>query len=406
MRHSATLLMVGCSLVLSATLGAQDFNARGPNAGDQTPAFEGQTRAPVIAETFSLQTQVLTEGLEHPWGMTQLPDERWLVTERPGRLRIIDIQGQISAPIRGLPAVDARGQGGLLDVVVQPDFEKTRQLWWSYAEPRGKGQNATAVATGFLSADETALEQVKVIFQQQPAWDSNLHFGSRLVFDADGMLFVTTGERSHRQPRALAQDLTTHLGKVLRIHPQGEPLDNSMALPNALPEIWSYGHRNVQGAALDATGQLWVVEHGPRGGDELNRPEVGLNYGWPVISYGTEYTGFDVGKGLTAQTGMEQPIYYWDPVIAPSGMSFYQHDLFPDWRNSVLIGGLAAQSLVRLTLEKGEVTGETRYLEGQGRIRDVAVAKDGAVMLLTDAPNGALIRLTPALEEGGATQEH
>ncbi len=397
MKRAVTLWMMVSSLTLSISLGAQDFNARGPNAGDQTPAFGGQTRAPVIADTTQLEVQVIAEGLEHPWGMAQLPDERWLVTERPGRLRIIDAQGQVSAPLAGLPEVDARGQGGLLDVVVQPDFEQTRQVWWSYAKPLDQRENATAVATGILSDDETRLEQVKVIFQQNPAWDSRLHFGSRLVFDPEGMLFVTTGERSHRQPRALAQDLTTHLGKVLRIHPQGEPIDNPVSLPDALPEIWSYGHRNVQGAALDAEGQLWVVEHGPRGGDELNRPQAGLNYGWPVISYGTEYTGFDVGQGVTAQDGMEQPVYYWDPVIAPSGMSFYQHDLFPGWRNSVLIGGLATQSLVRLTLEQGQVTGEARYLEGQGRIRDVAVSKDGAVMVLTDAPNGALIRLTPLL---------
>lgn len=398
MRHYTKFFMVVSSVLLSSTLIAQDFNARSPNAGEQRPAFEGQTRAPVLKDMTQLEVQVVADGLEHPWGMVQLPDGRWLVTERPGRLRIVDEQGRVSEPIAGLPPVDARGQGGLLDVVVQPDFEQTRQVWWSYAEPQSKGENATAVATGLLSADETRLEQVKVIFQQKPAWDSTLHFGSRLVFDREGLLFVTTGERSHRSARVLAQDASTHIGKVLRIHPQGQAWDNAIGIEGALPEIWSYGHRNVQGAALDAKGQLWTIEHGPRGGDELNRPQPGLNYGWPVISYGTEYSGFDVGKGLTAQDGMEQPLYYWDPVIAPSGMVFYEHDLFSDWRGSILIGALAGQSLVRLTLEGDRITGEARYLEGQARIRDVDVAQDGAVMVLTDAPNGQLLRLSPVTQ--------
>ena len=294
MRHYTKFFMVVSSVLLSSTLIAQDFNARSPNAGEQRPAFEGQTRAPVLKDMTQLEVQVVADGLEHPWGMVQLPDGRWLVTERPGRLRIVDEQGRVSDPIAGLPPVDARGQGGLLDVVVQPDFEQTRQVWWSYAEPQSKGENATAVATGLLSADETRLEQVKVIFQQKPAWDSTLHFGSRLVFDREGLLFVTTGERSHRSARVLAQDASTHIGKVLRIHPQGQAWDNAIGIEGALPEIWSYGHRNVQGAALDAKGQLWTREHGPREVDELNRPQPGLNYGWPVISYGTDYSDFDV----------------------------------------------------------------------------------------------------------------
>lgn len=384
------------SLALSAQVYAQDFNARQPNALDQAPATPYQTRAPIIHDPLQLHTEIIAKGLEYPWGLAELPDGRWLVTERLGRLRIVSANGHISDPIQGLPLVDNRGQGGLLDVVIQPDFEQTRQIWWSYAEPREQGKNATAVATGFLTKDESRLTDVRVIFQQNPAWKSTLHFGSRLVFDQEGMLFVTTGERSNRNARVLAQDLKTHLGKVLRIHPQGQPLSNPNALPQALPEIWSYGHRNIQAAALDAKGQLWTVEHGPRGGDELNQPRAGLNYGWPEISYGTEYTGFDVGAGLTAKEGMEQPVYYWDPVIAPSGMSFYHHPLFSSWQNSVLIGGLAGQALVRLTMENGFVTGEARYLQGQGRIRDVAVAHDGAVIVLTDSPEGALLRISPA----------
>lgn len=373
-----------------------DFNRQPPNAPDQQPAFAGQTRAPVIRDDIRLETTIIAGGLEHPWGMAQLPDGRWLVTERPGRMRLIDADGQVSAPLGGLPRVDARGQGGLLDVLPDRDFASTRQLWWSYAEPRENGKNATAVATGTLSADERSLENVQVVFRQQPAWDSTYHFGSRLVFDNQGMLFITTGERSYGQPRVLAQDVTTHLGKVLRIHPQGGAAQDNPAIPGGLPEIWSWGHRNLQAAALDTDGSLWTVEHGPRGGDELNQPRPGRNYGWPVITYGREYSGRKVGKGLTAQAGMEQPVYYWDPVIAPSGMAFYRGNLFDGWQDSLLIGGLASQTLVRLTLQDGKVTGEARYLQGMARIRDVHVAQDGSVMLLTDHRNGALIRLRPA----------
>jgi len=280
--------------------------------------------------------------------------------------------------------------------VVRDDFAQTRQIWWSYAEPRGKGHNATAVATGILSKDGSKLTDVRVIFRQNPAWNSTAHFGSRLVFDHDGMLFVTTGDRSLPQPRILAQDVGTHIGKVLRINPEGGPAKGNPQIKGGQPEIWSYGHRNLQSAALDPDGNLWTVEHGPRGGDELNQPRAGLNYGWPIITYGLDYNGRAIGKGLTAQDGMEQPVYYWDPVIAPSGMAFYQGELFTEWQGDLLIGGLASQALVRLTLVDGRVTGEARYLQGQGRIRDVDIAKDGAIMILTDAEDGTLIRVTPA----------
>lgn len=374
---------------------AQDFNAAPPNAPSQTPAFPGQTRAPVMADMVQLRTAVVAQGLDHPWGMAELPDGSWLVTERVGRLRLIRPDGAVSPPISGLPAVDARGQGGLLDVAVRADFDRTRRVWWSFAEPRGEGANATAVATGTLSADGTALSDVKVIFQQQPAWRSTLHFGSRLVFDLEGALFVTTGERSLPQPRQLAQDVTTDLGKVLRISPDGGPAPGNPKIPNGRAEIWSYGHRNLQSAALGPDGALWTVEHGPRGGDELNRPEAGRNYGWPVITYGEDYSGQPIGEGLTAKAGMEQPLYYWDPVIAPSGMAFYEGDMFPAWRGSILVGALAGKALVRLTLDGQKVTGEARYLQGRWRIRDVAVGRDGAVYVLTDATDGALVRLMP-----------
>lgn len=386
------------SALLFWTIGlaqAQGFNARAPNAPDQQPAFQGQTRAPVIEQNVQLDTQTVADGLVHPWGMTQLPDGSWLVTERPGRLRLISAEGAMSDPIAGLPKVDARGQGGLLDVVVRDDFPQTRQVWWSYAEPREAGRNATAVATGTLSEDHSALTNVRVVFQQNPAWNSTAHFGSRLVFDRDGMLFVTTGDRSQPEPRVLAQDVSTHIGKVLRINPEGRAAEGNPKIKGGLPEIWSYGHRNLQSAALDADGVLWTVEHGPRGGDELNQPQAGLNYGWPVITYGLDYSGRPIGDGLTAKDGMEQPVYFWDPVIAPAGMAFYHGELFSEWQGDLLIGGLASKALVRLTLAHGRVTGEARYLQGMGRIRDVDIATDGAIMVLIDDRNGALIRVTP-----------
>lgn len=372
---------------------AQDFNARAPNALNQPPAFAHQTRAPLLKDHYQLEVEAVAKGLEHPWGMTQLPEGSWLVTERPGRMRLISATGQISEPITGLPAVDARGQGGLLDVVIRNDFEQTRRVWWSYAEPRGEGSNSTSVATGVLSKDFRHLTEVRVIFRQDPPWKSSAHFGSRLVFDKAGMLFVTTGDRY--EARSLAQDVSTHLGKVLRIHPDGGPAEGNPNIKGGQPEIWSYGHRNLQSAALATDGSLWTVEHGPRGGDELNQPQAGLNYGWPIITYGIDYSGRPIGDGLTAQKGMEQPIYYWDPVIAPSGMAFYQGETFSQWQGDILIGGLASQALIRLRLKDGRVIGEARYLQNQGRIRDVVVAHDGAIMLLTDEKNGALLRVTP-----------
>jgi len=388
-------LLLG-AFVLACSARGQDFNAEPPNAPAQRPAFAGQTRAPIIKDGIRLQASVITAGLENPWGMAQLPNGSWLVTERPGRMRVIGIDGRMSAPIRGLPDVDARGQGGLLGVAIRDDFEQTRRIWWSYAQPRGDRSNGTAVATGTLSADGATLSAVRIIFEQQPAWRSTYHFGSRLVFDRTGALFVTTGERSSPEPRRLAQDVSTHLGKVLRINPDGGPADGNPKINGGLPEIWSYGHRNIQSAAVGPDGALWIVEHGPRGGDELNRPEAGRNYGWPIITYGEDYSGRPIGDGLTAQEGMEQPLYYWDPVIAPSGMAFYQGDLFAGWRGNVLIGGLADRSLVRLTLDGRRVTGEARYFRGDWRVRDVAIGRDGAIMLLVDASDGALIRLTPA----------
>ncbi|HRO14988.1 MAG TPA: PQQ-dependent sugar dehydrogenase, partial [Paracoccus sp. (in: a-proteobacteria)] len=336
---------VAALMTTSAAACAQDFNNAPPNAPDQQPAFEAQTRAPALPDDIPLKTERVAQGLEHPWGMDQLPDGSWLVTERPGRLRVVRPDGTLSEPITGLPRIDARGQGGLLDVLAAPDFADSRRIWFSYAAPAEGGKNQTAVATATLNADMTALEGVQEIFRQQPAWASDKHFGSRLVMDPEGMLFITLGERSDPAPRATAQDDGNHIGKLVRVSPSGEPA--GAGIDGWLPETWAKGFRNVQAAALDPQGRLWTVEHGPKGGDELNRPEVGRNYGWPVITYGLDYSGAPIGEGLTAQEGMEQPLYYWDPVIAPSGMVFYDGGMFPEWKGQALVGGLRPATLAR-----------------------------------------------------------
>ena len=333
-------------------------------------------------------------GLEHPWGVELLPDGRFLVTERPGRLRVVNRDGRLSAPLTGVPEVYARGQGGLLDVALSPGFAQDRLVYLSFAE-RGSGGAGTAVARGRLG--ERGLEDTQVIWRQQPKVDGSYnHWGSRLVFRPDGTLFVTLGDRFVHSERA--QDLSTTIGKIVRINPDGSvPRDNPfVGRAGALPEIWSYGHRNVQAAVLDARGELWTVEHGARGGDELNNPQPGKNYGWPVITYGVDYSGARIGIG-TSHPGMEQPVYYWDPVIAPSGATFYSGTAFPDWRGDLLVGSLRPGALVRLRIANGRVTVEERYLDELGeRIRDVREGPDGAIYLLTDSSRGRLIRVEPA----------
>lgn len=369
-----------------------------PNAPQQTPAFEGQTRAPEVISDFQLATEVVAGNLSNPWAMDFLPDGRVIVSERVGNLVLVSPDGGVSAPLTGMPDVSFGGQGGMLDVALAPDFSQSRMVYISYAEPRGNSQNGTTVARGRMTGDDSGLENLEVIFRQQPAWNSNLHFGSRLVWGDDGLLYVTLGERSHAEPRQLAQDLETHLGKVVRIRPDGSvPQSNPFVdTAGAAPEVWSYGHRNPQGAALHPqTGVLWTIEHGPRGGDELNQPEAGKNYGWPVITYGEDYNGSPLGEGITQREGMEQPIYYWDPVIAPSDMAFYQGDMFPSWSGNLLIGSLNPGGLVRVMLDGERVIGEERFLSDFGRVRDVAVADDGAVWFVNDS--GELVRVTPEL---------
>ena len=397
-------------LVLAASCGANGESApassqagapetRPANNPDQQPAFPGQTRAPGVKTDVALSHSVVASGLTHPWGLALMPDGRWLVTEKPGRLRIITAQGQVGEPVQGLPRVDARGQGGLLDVITSPGFGQDRLIYWSYAEPRDGG-NATSVARGRLSNDGARVEDVQVIFRALPVYDGDKHFGSSLAFASDGKLFITLGERSDRPMRAQAQDLGSHMGKTIRINADGSvPQDNPfVGREGALPEIWSLGHRNVQGIAVQpGTGAVWTIEHGTRGGDEVNLDKPGLNYGWPDAAYGVEYAGGQITGGNTQAQGTEQPVYYWDPVIAPGGATFYQGAMFPGWNGDLLVAGLKEKHIARLVIENNRVVGEARLLTDLGeRVRDVAVGPDGAVWAITDEADGKLVRLAVA----------
>ena len=360
------------------------------------PAGAVITNAPPPAQPSQIKVETVAKGLENPWGLQFLPDGRMLVSERPGRLRIVSKDGKLSKPVAGVPEVAAVGQGGLLDVLLAPDFAKSGTIYFSYSEPRGWFQNGTSVARAKLALDGEGghLEDVKVIFQQQPAANSELHFGSRLVWAHDGTLFVTTGERY--KLREDAQNPANDIGKIIRINPDGTVPDDNPRLEGWAPEVWSIGHRNVQGAALRPdTGALYTVEHGARGGDELNHPEKGKNYGWPVIAYGIDYSGAKLGEG-TARKGMEQPLYYWVPSIATSGLAFYTGDLFPDWKGNAFVGGLMGQHMERLVLDGDKVVAAEMLLEDEGkRIRDIRQGPDGALWVLTD-DTGEVLRIAPA----------
>lgn len=342
--------------------------------------------------------QVVASGLENPWGVGFLPGGAFLVTERPGRLRIVSADGKLSAPLEGLPAIAAGGQGGLLDVRVDSDFERSRAFYFCYSEPEAGGPgNGTALARARLSGDSSRLEGVKVIFRQRPKVVSRNHFGCRIVEARDGNLFLTLGERFSRKEDA--QKLDNHLGKIVRIGKDGEiPRDNPfVGRAGALPEIWSYGHRNGQGATLAPDGQLWMTEHGPQGGDEINIPLPGRNYGWPVITYGENYGGGKIGDGITHKEGMEQPLHYWVPSIAPSGMAFLSSDRYGTaWKGNLFVGSLKFGYLDRIELRDGKVVAEHKLLEeGRARIRDVKQGPDGLLYILTDESDGKLIRLLP-----------
>ncbi len=368
-------------------------------AAMQADAFAQAPAGTSITGT-SIRTEVLAKGLEHPWGMTFLDDKQILVTERPGRLRLVQANGELSAPIAGLPAIDAGGQGGLLDILADRNFKTNRTVYFCYSEPGGSG-NSTALASAQLSKDARRLEQLKVLFSQKPKYRSSAHFGCRIVEHRDGTLFLTLGDRYTRMQDA--QTLNNHHGKIVRIKKDGSiPPDNPFAAnknnaEKALPEIWSYGHRNAQGATLDPDGNLWMHEHGAQGGDEINRIQPGKNYGWPVITHGENYGGGKIGEGLTRKADMEQPVHYWTPSIAPSGMTFLRSDRYgKDWQGDLFVGALKSRYLARLELQGGKVVHEEKLLENlERRIRDVREGPDGLLYVLTDENNGQLIRIVP-----------
>ncbi len=385
-----------------STQAGEPAETKPANAPDQQPAFAGQTRAPQPAETVEVETEVVADGLPHLWAMEFLPDGRMLVTAKEGAMHIVSTDGKAGPALEGVPEVLSDGQGGLLDVALAPDFETSGMVFFSLSEEREDG-NGTSVASGKLVTDDQgggALEDVQVIFRQMPSYDGNKHFGSRLVFGPGGELYVTVGERSDPEPRVQAQDLTSGLGKVFRIDTSGRALPDNpfVGQENAQPEIWSLGHRNLQSATLDGAGRLWTVEHGPKGGDELNRPQAGKNYGWPEVTYGVEYSGDAVGEGITQQAETEQPVYYWDPVIAPSGMAYYDADAIPEWKGAFLVGGLVSQGVVVLHMDGDRVEYEER-VPLDARIRDVRVGPDGAVYAVTETRGGGgstIVRITKA----------
>ncbi|WP_129593811.1 PQQ-dependent sugar dehydrogenase [Seramator thermalis] len=366
-----------------------------PANTNYAPAFEGQTRIGGVKTITPYEVKIIAEGLSKPWGVTPLPDGRLAITEKGGTMRIATAEGSVSDPIIGFPAVDDRGQGGLLDVAPAPDFESSRMLYFTFAEKKPQG-SLTAVGKGKLSTDETKIENFQAIFRAVPYFDNSMHFGSRIVFDKNGNIFVSTGERSDLATRPKAQLLDNGYGKVIHITPEGKPVPDNpfIGVTSAMPEIYSYGHRNAQGLAIHPeTNELWLSEMGPRGGDELNLIEAGKNYGWAVITYGLEYSGKPVGEGITQKEGMEQPIYYWDPVLSPSGMTFYSSDIIPEWQNNLFIGGLSSKHIARLVIREHKVVGEERLLANENqRFRDVAEGKDGALYAVTD--EGRLYRIS------------
>ena len=387
-----------------------------PNAPEQKPAFPAQTRAGAVKSTTPYEVSVVASGLANPWAVEPLPDGSFLITEKHGQMRIVSAKGEVGEPIGGLlpvgqggvtaasgqgglPPITARGQGGLLDVALSPTFARDRTIYWSFSEQR-EGGSGTSVARGVLSADRRNIEQVKIIFRALPTYDNGMHFGSRLAFGPDGMLYITLGDRFDKEvTRPQAQKLDSHLGKIIRIKPDGTiPPDNPFVKQQgALPEIWDIGHRNIQSATFDDKGRLWTVEHGARGGDELNLIEKGKNYGWPVISYGEEYSGEPIPGNITAKEGFEQPVYYWDPVIAPSGAQYYTGKAFPEWQSSIFVGGLVSRRLVRVVIKDNRVIGEEHLLIDRGkRIRDVRQGNDGELYVVTDESDGELLKITPA----------
>lgn len=378
-------------IATSSDTSSNPVETKSPNT-DYKPAFAGQTRIGGVKTSTPIEGKVLTSDLKKPWGITSLPDGRLLITEKGGTMRIATQTGEVSAAITGLPEVNSNGQGGLLGLTLDPSFASNRMVYWTFSE-NTSGGNLTAVAKGRLSDDGTKMENATVIYRATPAYNGNLHYGSRIIFDKTGNIIFSTGERSDKVTRPQAQDVNSGLGKIIRITPDGKPAPGNPTVSSSRPEIYSYGHRNVQGLAFHpVTGDLWENEFGPKGGDELNIIQPGKNYGWPTITYGIEYSGGTIGEGITQKEGMEQPVYYWDPVLSPSGMTFYTGDVISEWKNNLFIGGLNSQHIARLVIENNRVTGEERLLAGEGqRFRDITQGNDGALYAVTD--EGRLYRI-------------
>jgi glucose/arabinose dehydrogenase len=361
---------------------------------EYAPAFEGQTRIAGVQTTTPYEGRILTEDLNSPWGITALPDGRLLITEKEGTMRIATQQGELSEAITGLPEVDSRRQGGLLGLTLDPDFTNNRMIFWTFSQPV-EGGNLTAVAKGRLADDEKTIEKPQVIYQATPAYDGALHYGSRILFDQTGNIIFSTGERSDMETRPQAQDLNSALGKIIRITKDGKPAPGNPfeGRNDARAEIYSYGHRNVQGLALHpVTGDLWDSEFGPQAGDEINLVEPSKNYGWPTITYGIEYSGEKIGDAIQQQEGMEQPVYYWDPVISPSGITFYASNVIPEWQNNLFIAALSGLHVARIVIEDNKVVGEERLLSEEAqRFRDITEGLDGALYAVTD--QGRLYRI-------------
>ena len=397
------LLTTTAAIFLALPAMAQDprppIDTKSPNATGQTPSFEGQTRVPQPPEATGFKTETVAEGLPHIWAMEFMPDGRMLVTAKDGDMHILT-DGIPGPAIEGVPEVVSGGQGGLLDVALGNDFAENGTIFFSFSEPRDGG-NGTALARARLveDGDTARLEDVTTIFSQRPTYDGNKHFGSRIVVDPDDVIWLTVGERSDPEPRVQAQDLGSHFGKVIRITTDGEPAEGNPFVneEGAMPEIWSLGHRNTQSAALSPDGRFWMIEHGPKGGDELNRPEAGKNYGWPEVTYGIEYSGGPVGEGITERADTQQPLYYWDPVIAPSGMAFYEGDQFPGLEGAILVGGLVTQD-VRVLHMDGDAVEYEESLPVEARVRDVKVGPDGAIYAVTEQKGSGpstIVKITP-----------
>src|SRR5688572_28426553 len=356
---------------------------------DYKPAFKGQTRTAGVKTVTAYKVEKIAEKIGRPWAIVPMPDGRLLTTEKSGYMQIFDANGKLIKKITGFPAVIDRGQIGMHDVALDPDFSKNKTIYWAYPEKSGSG-NLLAVGKGQISDDATTIQNPVVIFRAEPTFNSALHLGSRLIFDKDGNLFVSTGERSDREGRKQAQWLNSGLDKIFKITKDGKPAPGNPFLnqKDAMPEIFAYGNRNAQSLDIQpVTGELWEAEFGSRGGDELNIIKAGKNYGWPVITYGIEYGGPEVGSGIQQKSGMEQPVYYWDPVLSPSGMAFYKGNDIPEWENNLFIGGLSSSHIARLVIENNKVVGEERLLAGrQERFRDVAY-HNGMLYAVTDGGN-------------------